>query len=242
MPDVLSMFDTLLEEDGPAAICIKQPLQSIEGPEAALIFPPTYAAPKDDSTKKPRYNIDELSSDNLTCSVDSVGSQANRVEPLFKRKKYSHLVPLVTVAHNGETTNLLDVGHRLADAIIRFSDLLADVHHAFEAYNKQREFAIKYRIYVILKGAYTSIATPDGEVYFNSTGNPGMATAGSGDTLTGILLGLLAQGYPPLQAAILGVYIHGLAGDIAAHEWGENALIAEDITNNLGKAFQHLTI
>jgi ADP-dependent NAD(P)H-hydrate dehydratase / NAD(P)H-hydrate epimerase len=123
-----------------------------------------------------------------------------------------------------------------------FARLAGKSSHAFEAYNKQREFAIKYRIYVILKGAYTSIATPDGEVYFNSTGNPGMATAGSGDTLTGILLGLLAQGYPPLQAAILGVYIHGLAGDIAAHEWGENALIAEDITNNLGKAFQHLTI
>jgi ADP-dependent NAD(P)H-hydrate dehydratase / NAD(P)H-hydrate epimerase len=121
-----------------------------------------------------------------------------------------------------------------------FARLAGKSSTAFEAYNKQREFAIKYRIYVVLKGAYTSIATPDGEVYFNSTGNPGMATAGSGDTLTGAILGLLAQGYPPHQAAILGVYIHGLAGDIAAHEWGENALIAEDITNNLGKAFQHL--
>ena len=92
----------------------------------------------------------------------------------------------------------------------------------------------------MLKGAFTSIATPEGDVYFNSTGNPGMATAGSGDTLTGIILGLLAQGYSPRQAAILGVYIHGLAGDIAAEEWGENALIAEDITTNLGRAFRHI--
>ena len=122
-----------------------------------------------------------------------------------------------------------------------FARLVGKSSSAFEAYNKQREFAVKYRVYVILKGAYTSIATPGGEVYFNSTGNPGMATAGSGDTLTGIILGLLAQAYPPAQAAILGVYIHGLAGDIAAEEWGENALIAEDITNCLGRAFQTLT-
>jgi len=111
---------------------------------------------------------------------------------------------------------------------------------AFEAYNKQREFAIKHGIYVILKGAYTSIAMPGGDVYFNSTGNPGMATAGSGDTLTGIILGLLAQGYSPRHAAVLGVYIHGLAGDIASQEWGENSLLAEDITNCLGKAFQYI--
>ena len=122
-----------------------------------------------------------------------------------------------------------------------FARLAGKSSGAFEAYNKQRDFAIKYRIYVVLKGAYTSIATPSGEVYFNSTGNPGMATAGSGDTLTGIILGLLAQGYPPRQAAIIGVYIHGLAGDIAAREWGENVLIAEDITNNLGRSsFQQL--
>lgn len=122
-----------------------------------------------------------------------------------------------------------------------FARLTGKSSTAFEAYNKQREFAIKYGIYVILKGAYTSIATPDGEVYFNSTGNPGMATAGSGDTLTGIILGLLAQNYSPRQASILGVYIHGLAGDIAAQKWGENALIAEDITRCLGKAFQRIS-
>ncbi len=101
----------------------------------------------------------------------------------------------------------------------------------------QRDFAVKYGIYVVLKGAYTSIATPNGEIYFNSTGNPGMATAGSGDTLTGIILGLLAQGYSSKQAAILGVYLHGLSGDIAAQAEGENTLIAEDITNCLGEAF-----
>ena len=121
-----------------------------------------------------------------------------------------------------------------------FARLAGKSSTAFEAYTMQREFAVKYGIYVVLKGAFTSIATPGGEVYFNSTGNPGMATAGSGDTLTGIILGLLAQGYPPRHAALFGVYLHGLAGDIAAKEWGEDSLIAEDITNNLGKAFQYI--
>ena len=121
-----------------------------------------------------------------------------------------------------------------------FARLAGKYDTAFEAYTIQKDFAVKHGIYVILKGAFTSIATPNGDVYFNSTGNPGMATAGSGDTLTGIILGLLAQNYSPLVASILGVYIHGLAGDIAAQEWGENALIAEDITTCLGLAFQQL--
>jgi NAD(P)H-hydrate epimerase len=73
-------------------------------------------------------------------------------------------------------------------------------------------------------------------LYFNSTGNPGMATAGSGDVLTGIILGILAQGIPPEDAAIAGVYLHGLAGDLAAKEKSEIALIAGDIVECLGRA------
>jgi len=110
----------------------------------------------------------------------------------------------------------------------------------FERLAKQREFAKKFQLVVVLKGAYTSICTPRGNCYFNSTGNPGMATAGSGDVLTGILTSLLAQGYASVEAAIFGVYLHGLAGDIAAGKLGEEAMIAGDIVANLGKAFQKL--
>jgi NAD(P)H-hydrate epimerase len=102
---------------------------------------------------------------------------------------------------------------------------------------KQIEFASKYNVIVLLKGAYTSIAMPDGTCNFNSTGNPGMATAGSGDVLTGIILSLLAQGYPPPDAALLGAFVHGLAGDLAACETGQQSLIASDIIDYLGKAF-----
>ena len=107
----------------------------------------------------------------------------------------------------------------------------------FQRLQLQRRFATQHQIIVILKGAYTSIAFPDGTVYFNTSGNPGMATAGSGDVLTGILLGLLAQGLTPQQSAILGVYLHGLAGDLAAKALGERSVMASDIVDGIGKAF-----
>jgi hydroxyethylthiazole kinase-like uncharacterized protein yjeF len=94
---------------------------------------------------------------------------------------------------------------------------------------------------IVLKGAYTRVCTPDGHLYYNTTGNPGMAKGGSGDVLTGIISGLLAQGYSPEDAAITGVYIHGLAGDLAAVNTGEISMTAGDIIDNIGKAFVELT-
>ncbi len=100
--------------------------------------------------------------------------------------------------------------------------------------------AKELQCYIILKGHHSFIASPEGEGYFNSTGNAGMATGGSGDVLTGILTGLLAQGYTPLHACLLGVYLHGLAGDIAAHLHSQEAMLAGDITTCLGEAFKRL--
>jgi hydroxyethylthiazole kinase-like uncharacterized protein yjeF len=101
-----------------------------------------------------------------------------------------------------------------------------------------REFARRHNVIVVLKGAYSTIASPDGNVYFNPTGNPGMATGGSGDVLTGILTGILAQGYEPLEAAIMGVYLHGRAGDLAATDKGTEGLIASDLIEYLPQAFR----
>ena len=98
---------------------------------------------------------------------------------------------------------------------------------------KQREMAVQLKSVIILKGAHTSICLPDGNCYFNTTGNPGMATGGSGDVLTGILLGLMSRGYSPEKAAILGVYVHGLAGDRAAEKYGFTSMIAGDIVENI---------
>lgn len=112
--------------------------------------------------------------------------------------------------------------------------------NCFERIDLQREFAIKHNIYVVLKGAYTSTCCPNGSCYFNSTGNPGMATGGAGDVLTGIILGFLAQGYSPKESAIMGVYMHGLAGDYAASRLTEDAMIAGDITEFLTRAFREV--
>lgn len=108
---------------------------------------------------------------------------------------------------------------------------------SFERLEKQREMSMRNNLIIVLKGAHTSITFPNGTCFFNSTGNPGMATAGSGDVLTGIILSLLAQHYSPEEASVLGVYLHGLAGDIAAEETSYESLIASDITEHLGKAF-----
>ncbi|MFN7117640.1 MAG: NAD(P)H-hydrate dehydratase, partial [Saprospiraceae bacterium] len=119
-----------------------------------------------------------------------------------------------------------------------FSRLFGEASDDFARNKLQRLMAQELGVYIILKGANTCIAAPDGSCYFNSTGNPGMATGGTGDVLTGIITGLLAQQYSPLEAAILGVYLHGLAGDLAAEEVGQEALIAGDLIQHLGKAFK----
>jgi NAD(P)H-hydrate epimerase len=121
-----------------------------------------------------------------------------------------------------------------------FERLVGKSNNDFERNQMQREFSIKYGAYVILKGAHTAITCPDGSCWFNATGNPGMATAGSGDVLTGILLGLSAQRYSSKEVCLLGVYLHGLAGDLATEKWGYEALTAGNISHNLGKAFRKL--
>ena len=110
----------------------------------------------------------------------------------------------------------------------------------YERLTKACEMAARHEVYIILKGHHTAICTPEGKVYFNNTGNSGMATAGSGDVLTGIITGLLGRGYSEEKACILGVYLHGLAGDIAIRELGKESLIASDIIDNLPKAFKLL--
>lgn len=101
----------------------------------------------------------------------------------------------------------------------------------------QMILAQTYNVIVVLKGAHTRIALPNGATYTNTTGNAGMAKGGSGDTLTGIILALLAQGYTAENAACIGVYVHGVAGDIAAQKFGQIAMLPSDLIECLGQAF-----
>ena len=121
-----------------------------------------------------------------------------------------------------------------------FDRLFGESETCYQRLQKAMEMSRHYRIVIVLKGAHTAIVSPDGKVYFNATGNPGMATAGSGDTLTGIIASLLCQHYAPVQAAILGVVLHGMAGDIAADKESQEYITAGDICHSLGEAFARL--
>ncbi|TXH53282.1 MAG: NAD(P)H-hydrate dehydratase [Bacteroidia bacterium] len=111
----------------------------------------------------------------------------------------------------------------------------------FARMQEAKNQAKKLNCYIVLKAPHTLIACPDGELYFNSTGNSGMATAGSGDVLTGIISGLLAQHYSAKNACILGVYLHGLAGDRAVQKISKEALMATDILNHIGEGYQYIS-
>ncbi len=111
---------------------------------------------------------------------------------------------------------------------------------SYERLTKAREMAERLQGYVILKGHHSALCCPDGHVMFNSTGNAGMATAGSGDVLTGVLTALLARGYQQREACMTGMFLHGLAGDIAARRLGEESLMASDIIQCLPEAFKKI--
>ena len=141
---------------------------------------------------------------------------------------------------NKEWLALIPEGAILTPHPKEFERLAGKTENSYLRLQRQIKFSSDYKCIVVLKGAHTSITTPDGKVVFNSTGNPGMATAGSGDVLTGILLSLLSQDYTPENAAVLGVFLHGLAGDIAAKELCYESIIASDIIKYMAKAFNKL--
>ena len=119
--------------------------------------------------------------------------------------------------------------------------LIGKCMDTYERLVKTKELAAYLQSYIIVKGSWSAVVTPEGNCYFNPTGNPGMATAGSGDVLTGILLSLLSQGYSQEDASRLGVYVHGLAGDIAAQQKGEIGMTSSDIVEALPIAWKKLS-
>ncbi len=167
------------------------------------------------NTKKALSNLFDIVSTPMLIDADGLNILSEQKELIKKVPKNSILTP-----HPKE-----------------FERLVGETSGDYDRIQTQIKFSVEHQLFVVLKGAHTSITCPDGTCYFNSTGNPGMATAGSGDVLTGIILSLLGQGYKPKHAAILGVYLHGLAGDIASEKIGQEAIIASDIVDNLGPAY-----
>ena len=160
---------------------------------------------------------------------------------LFEKVKKPMVIDadaLNVMAENKELLNLIPAQSIITPHPKEFERLFGKTENDFERLVLAKTRSTQLNIFIVLKGHYSFICTPEGKGYFNSTGNAGMATGGSGDVLTGILTGLLAQGYSPLQAALLGVYLHGLAGDMAAADLSQEAMTASDIIKYLPGAFK----
>lgn len=153
--------------------------------------------------------------------IDAEGINQLNLNDLIK-----HEHPIILTPHNGEMAKLLkkDIDCIRTDII-----------------EKSMDFSLEYNVYLVLKGARTIIACPDGQVFINTTGNPGMATAGSGDVLTGIIASLIGQGIEIKNALRTAVYLHGLAGDIGVKFMGEYSLTACDLIKYLPNAIIKLT-
>jgi CRISPR-associated protein Csb1 len=158
----LTKYDDWLNDDSAvAALVARQYLTPVEGKDA-VIFPPTYPVQKDNSGNSiAGYNVDRFSDGSSVCQIDSVGSQANRMEPMFGRPRYAHLVPQVVIEAGDRKISLLEAGHRAADAIVRFSTLGPQLHEAFRAYKEGGNAAQLARIAPtsLVFGAWDSRAT-----------------------------------------------------------------------------------
>ncbi len=171
-----------------------------------------------------------------------IGQQPETLNALFTLiERFRH--PLVLdadalnlLAHNKSWLNRLPANSIITPHPKEFERLFGPSSNSLERLQLACRQAKEHNIIIVLKGANTAIITPKQDVWFNNTGNPGMATGGSGDVLTGIITGMLSQGYEPLQATIYAVCLHGLAGDLAAQANSQEAMIASDIITHLGKA------
>ena len=144
------------------------------------------------------------------------------------------------LAENQTWLNFLPASSILTPHPGELARFVGKMDRSWDRLEAAKEIAMKNRVYVVLKGANTQIACPDGDVFFNSTGNPGMATGGSGDVLTGIITALLAQRYNAKEAAVLGVFIHGRAGDLALADTAMESLTAQDIIAYLPEAWKSI--
>lgn len=222
-------------------------LVTVHGPEANRIIVQT-AVPEviyhSDNTSDYITELPSLHPYNAIAIGPGIGTSAETakmLETFLKQQENSCILDADALNIIGQHPHLLELIPNesiLTPHPKEFERLFGTCRKSFDRMNKASEAARKFNIIIILKGAHSLIATPNGNLYFNSTGNAGMATAGTGDVLTGILAGLLAQGYSPEETAKTGVFLHGLAGDLALKNESEESLIAGDLIANLGKAFE----
>ncbi len=174
----------------------------------------------DKETQELARGLIEKIEEPFVIDADGISALAGHLEILKRRK-----APAVLTPHPGEFGRLLGMDTAPVRA---------------ERKRLALDFSRRYNVVLVLKGDATLVANPDGLVYVNDTGNPGMATGGAGDVLTGMIASFIGQGLSAYEAAVLGVHVHGLAGDMAAEEKGVLSLIATDILNKIPEAFKAL--
>ncbi len=160
------------------------------------------------------------------------------LEQLLKKNKKPMVLDadgLNILSKKNDLLKLLPEGSVLTPHPKELERLIGSWKDDFEKLEKVKSFTKEYKVIVLIKGTYTCIVTPK-DLFINTTGNPGMATAGSGDVLTGVITALIGQGYEPLRATVLGTYLHGKAGDLAAEKFSYEGVIAGDIAKNTGAA------
>ncbi|WP_121665365.1 NAD(P)H-hydrate dehydratase [Mesonia aquimarina] len=190
-------------------------------------------------------NPEILISAESICIGPGLGTEketANFLEAILKRQEKALLIDadgLNILSKNKKLLELLPEKSILTPHPKELERLIGKWKNDFEKLKLAKEFSKKYKIILVIKGAY-SITIAEEMIYVNTSGNSGMATAGSGDVLSGVISGLLAQQYDPAVAAVFGVYLHGKAGDLALANESEESLLAGDIILNLGKTFKHL--
>lgn len=176
----------------------------------------------------------------------AIGQRPETVEALKKLLQTWRGITIIDadalniLAAHREMLGLLHDKCLLTPHIKEFERLAGKSANDFDRLNKLSTFVSQYQVYVILKGAYSVVATPQGQFYFNMSGNPGMAKGGAGDVLTGVLLGLAANGLEVRDIARIGVYAHGLCGDLLVGEYGHRGISAGMLAEGMGKAWKEL--
>lgn len=193
-------------------------------------------------------NVDDLNTSNYKVIAVGPGiGTSQQVQKSVLKLIQSADAPLVLdadalncISQNQHILEVIPKNSILTPHLKEFERLTHEATSDFHRHQLQVEFSVQHQVIVVLKGAHTCITSPSGESYFNSTGNTGLAKGGSGDILTGLIAGLVAQNYSPINAAIIGVYIHGLAADITKSKFNEITMLPSDVVNHYAEAFDSL--
>lgn len=187
--------------------------------------------------------LDKYASIGIGCGLGKATQTTKALAELLKQSRHGIVLDadaLNIIALHSSMREFIPVGSVLTPHPGELRRLVGDWSGEEEKINKASDLAIALKSVVVVKGAYSMICMPDRQVFFNPTGTPGMAKGGSGDVLTGLITGLVARGYTPEEAALLGVYVHGAAGEKAANYYGEEAMNSADIIDFVGDTFNDM--